>query len=207
MEKTLKNIEWVIVAILTIIFISISILVVLDKLTNFDNAIYNIINKINMEKYFRYVTEFGDAFVFLIVILFVFSITKSKKHTVLLTLNIAGIGLINYILKIIFTRQRPVGISSIVESGFSFPSGHSSVSAAFYIYLAYLIIKNVNRKWIKWIIIPFFALFILSIGISRIYLGVHFVSDVVAGLSLGSIYTILFIHFTRNIKFLETKSK
>jgi len=205
MSRILKNKKWVLLIILIIIFISFSISVILDSLSNFDNNLYKLISKLNLGVFFRYVTEFGDAFVFLIIILFVFSLTKSKKYTVLLSFNLVGIALINFVLKNIFTRERPVGIASILEDGFSFPSGHSSVSAAVYIYLAYLIVGKISKKWIKCIIISFFSLLILSIGISRIYLGVHYASDVIAGLSLGIIYTILFIHFTKNIKFLEDK--
>jgi len=205
MNKILKNKKWVLLIILVVIFISFSISVILDGLNNFDSRLYNLISKLRLGNFFRYVTELGDAFVFFILILLVFSLTKSKKYTVLLSLNLAGIAMLNFLLKNIFTRERPVGIASILETGFSYPSGHSSVSAAFYIYLAYILVTNVNKKWIKCITIALFSALVLSIGISRIYLGVHYASDVIAGLTLGTIYTILFIHFTRNIKFLEDK--
>lgn len=205
MNKILKNKKWVLLIVLVVIFISFSISVILDGLNNFDSSLYNLISKLRLDNFFRYVTEFGDAFVFFILILLVFSLTKSKKYTVLLSLNLAGIAMLNFLLKNIFTRERPVGIASILETGFSFPSGHSSVSAAFYIYLAYIIVANVNKKWIKCITIAFFSALVLSIGISRVYLGVHYASDVIAGITLGLIYTILFIHFTKNIKFLEDK--
>ena len=84
---------------------------------------------------------------------------------------------------------------SILETGFSFPSGHSAVSAAFYMYLAYVIITNINIKWIKCVTSVVFPILILSIGISRVYLGVHYASDVLAGFAFAIVYLALYITF------------
>ena len=105
MGKITKNLKWIILSIVVVIFFILSVCVVKENLGTFDTTIYNTIKSLPMDKYFRYVTEFGDVFVFLVLILLVFSVTKTKKYTVLLTLNLAGVALINFALKNIFTRE------------------------------------------------------------------------------------------------------
>ena len=79
------------------------------------------------------------------------------------------------------------------ENGYSFPSGHSITSMVFYGYLIYLIYRYVDNKNIKVSLIIFLSLLILMIGFSRIYLGVHYTSDVLAGFLISVAYLILFV--------------
>ena len=90
-------------------------------------------------------------------------------------------------------NQRPTEYRLIEETGFSFPSGHSMVSMAFYGYLIYLIYKYVKNKYIKWISIVLLSILICSIGISRIYLGVHYTSDVLGGFLISVSYLVIYI--------------
>ena len=89
-------------------------------------------------------------------------------------------------------RPRPIEFRIIDENGYSFPSGHSMVSAAFYGFLIYLIYKNIKNKYLKWGLITILSLLIIFIGISRIYLGVHYTSDVLAGFLISISYLIIF---------------
>ena len=82
----------------------------------------------------------------------------------------------------------------IEEQGYSFPSGHSMVSTAFYGLLIYLIYKNVKNKYIKYTLCTILSILILIIGLSRIYLGVHYVSDVIGGVCFSIAYLIIFIN-------------
>lgn len=102
-------------------------------------------------------------------------------------------GLLNQILKNIVQRPRPTEFRMIDESGYSFPSGHSMASAAFYGFLIYLVYKKVKNKKLKITIITLLSLLIILIGISRIYLGVHYTSDVLAGFFVSISYLTIYI--------------
>lgn len=103
-------------------------------------------------------------------------------------------------LKHIVQRPRPTEFRIIDETGYSFPSGHSMVSAAFYGFLIYLIYKNVKNKYLKWGIIILLSIIVITIGISRIYLGVHYTSDVLAGYLISISYLIIFTSIIKNLK-------
>ncbi|MGN7178981.1 hypothetical protein BK139_21450 [Paenibacillus sp. FSL R5-0490] len=109
----------------------------------------------------------------------------------------SGFGaLFNLLLKWIFKRERPDIRPLIEEQGFSFPSGHSMGSFIFYGSLAYMIIHLAKRKRWKAAWTVMLGCFIIMIGLSRIYLGVHFPSDVIAGFAAGGVWlTIMIIAF------------
>ena len=100
---------------------------------------------------------------------------------------------LNLILKHVLQRPRPTDYSIISESGYSFPSGHSMISMAFYGFIIYLIYKYVKNKYIKVSLITFLSILIILIGISRIYLGVHYTSDVLAGFLMAISYLVIYI--------------
>ena len=123
---------------------------------------------------------------------------KEKKYSRFIALNLLVSFLLNRLLKIIFRRQRPGRIQFVTEKGYSFPSGHAMISFAFYGFIIYLIYKNVKNKKIKNTAIILLSLLIFLIGISRIYLGVHYVTDVLGGFVFGAIYLFVFIKYVYN---------
>lgn len=188
----------VFVCILSFVFIISSIQN--NKINKIDNYIYSSIIILKSDittNIFKSITFLCSVSFILVLVLFLFLVIKNKNYPIILSLNLIGIVVINNITKYIFLRERPVGISLIEETGYSLPSGHSMTSLAFYGYVIYLIYKNINNKWIKWTSIFTLSINIIFIGISRIYLGVHFASDVIAGQLLALIYLILFIHFIK----------
>lgn len=140
----------------------------------------------------KVITELGGvAFTVLAgVLIFMFC----KKIRWFVTFDLVGVTLINQVIKHIVRRPRPNVLRLVEEDGYSFPSGHSMVSMAFYGIIIYLVYKNVTNKYLKWTLITLLSLLILSIGFSRIYVGVHYFTDVVGGFLLGIAYLIIYIN-------------
>lgn len=106
-----------------------------------------------------------------------------------LVLVTGGAEVLNNILKNLFHRTRPTPVIGLLDAQqFSFPSGHAMVSAAFYFYIAYLTWRLVHGFW-RWVLVGGLILLVLLIGLSRIYLEVHYLSDVIAGNLAGFLWT------------------
>jgi undecaprenyl-diphosphatase len=128
--------------------------------------------------------------------------TKNNKVAKYLILSTGSGFLIMSLAKIIFHRSRPIDINLIsLPTSYSLPSGHALISICFYGFLAYLLFKNFKNKFSKITILISFLLLTLLIGLSRIYLGVHYPSDVIAGWYLG------FVVLAINITLLEIENK
>lgn len=193
-----KNAKWIILFIALFAFTEIVEDLFHDELYNFDTTIYNIVSSLNnsfMTTFFKIITEFGDFFIIAFICLLIFIFVKNKKYGLYTVLNLGAIVILNQIMKIIFLRDRPIDNRLIDVSGYSFPSGHSMVSVAFYGFLIYVIYKKIENKTFKAVSIIFLGLLILLIGLSRIYLGVHYASDVLAGFCISVVYIILFTNF------------
>ena len=109
--------------------------------------------------------------------------------------------IIKELLKLLFHQERPDASSALIqESGYSFPSGHAFMSVIFYGMICYFIYQACKNKWQKIILLIVTAILIFLIGYSRIYLGVHWVSDVLAGWIIGGAILAFFIIRLKNIK-------
>ena len=97
------------------------------------------------------------------------------------TVNLACVVALNTLLKTIVQRPRPEGFRLVAESGYSFPSGHSMVAMAFFGLLIWMIWRHHRRDAMRVVWCAFFGLVIVAVGLSRVYLGVHYASDVLAG--------------------------
>lgn len=192
-----KNIKWLALFICLVLVIGIAEDVLDKEINKLDVWGYNIVAKYlisdNLTPVVKVITQFGGA-MFLIAVATILSIAiKNKKVALLIWGNLGISALLNQVLKYIIQRPRPTEFRIIDESGYSFPSGHSMVSAAFYGFLIYLIYKNVKNKHLKWGLITLLSLLTILIGISRIYLGVHYTSDVLAGFLIAISYLIIFV--------------
>jgi len=126
-----------------------------------------------------------------------------KKHRwYSLTVPVVSLGSFVVMLsaKHIFSRARPDDPVFRTAMGFSFPSGHAMSAMTFYGLLIYLVWKNVDNVILKWILTFLLIIFIHLIGFSRIYLRVHYASDVMAGFSLGVIWLVLSLWVVHRIE-------
>ncbi len=197
----LSSFEKILLVSSTLLFIILAVLVVTNNISWFDNGIYNIISKLNSNVstfLFKLITFFCSIE---FILLFIISmLIFNKKYGKGFTINIIGCVLLNQLLKHLFVRSRPMGIGIISESGYSFPSGHSMASVAFFGYFIYVILNSKLDKKKKILFSTLLSLLILLVGISRIYLGVHYASDVLAGFSIATTYLVIF-------KYIERKKK
>jgi membrane-associated phospholipid phosphatase len=150
-----------------------------------------------MDRFMLFITEIGSTFMLglLLVISMIWLFVKRKNIWGMrfYFITVAGGGLLNLWLKSFFERERP-NVNRLMEAdGFSFPSGHSMGSMTYYGFLVYLVIRSKYKPLTKLGCAILFGLVILLIGISRIYLGVHYPSDVLAGYMAGSVWLVLCI--------------
>ncbi|NOV03630.1 phosphatase PAP2 family protein [Paenibacillus planticolens] len=128
----------------------------------------------------------AESIIFVVVAAVLLVRFKQKWETLVLLLGVLTAWGLNNVLKGVIERDRPAGTWLIEETGFSFPSGHAMVSIVFYGLVGYLLWVNVRDKWrTAWLIPVIAAVLIFCIGLSRIYLGVHYPSDVLAGFAAG----------------------
>ncbi len=104
------------------------------------------------------------------------------------------------LLKLIFKRPRPDIPLVDAARGLSFPSGHATMSCTFYGLLIYMVYKNVENKIARWLLISFLFMVIVMIGSSRVYLNVHYATDVIAGYCLGLMWLVLSIYILQKIE-------
>ena len=145
-------------------------------------------------------TTFIVALAILLTLLFQF-LWKKEKIAMLIPTNLVIIALINQILKLIFQRDRPIGYRLIEMTGYSFPSGHAMVSMAFYGLLIYIIYHFIKKKSLRITLVTINIIIIFLIGISRVYLGVHYLSDVVTGYSISIIYLLFLAKILKKYNF------
>ncbi|RPF53359.1 phosphatase PAP2 family protein [Aquisalibacillus elongatus] len=143
-----------------------------------------------LDEIFAWVTELGSVtFItigsFMLAISLYFLYERWKWRVLYFAIAMIGISILTTLLKEVFERRRPNILEEHDGTGFSFPSGHSTGPMVFYGFMIYLIIRSRARHSIKWLFGILLSLLILAIGISRIYLGVHYATDVMAGHLLG----------------------
>lgn len=141
------------------------------------------------------ITELGSVwFLGTLSILVIWALwykSKDRWSALVFVIAVGGGGLLTSLLKHFYGRERPSINEAIDAVGYSFPSGHSVGSLIFYGFIIFLVIRGNQKEWVKWAVsIPLLVLIGL-IGISRIYLGAHYPSDVAAGFIAGTIWLLL----------------
>lgn len=196
-EFIIKNLKWIILFICLIGFLALAEDVFHQEIMNGDIVGYDIVSKLfkfNVSTPIaKFITNFGGAIFVISLTTILFFVIKDKKIGISIIANLGIVTILNQIIKFIMQRPRPTEFRIIEETGYSFPSGHSMVSLAFYGYLVYLIYKYINNKHLKRTLIIILSILICVIGVSRIYLGVHYTSDVLGGFLISLAYLIIYI--------------
>ncbi len=192
-----KNLKWIILFLCLVGFLALAEDVFHKEIMNGDIIGYKLISTFLISDFAtpiaKFITDFGGAIFLVVLTVFLFLVIKNKKIGLSIFLNLVIVTGLNQLLKRILQRPRPTEYRIIEETGYSFPSGHSMISMAFYGYLIYLIYKYVKNKYVKWTSIVLLSILICSIGISRIYLGVHYTSDVLGGFLISISYLVIYI--------------
>lgn len=185
-----------IVCIISFILFLVTVILITNDNKYFDNYIINLFKYKSdiLTNIMKIITFLGSALSIILLTVLLIIVVKGKRNKILILINVIVTTLLNQLLKNVFQRGRPID-SIIEESGYSFPSGHSMVSMAFYGFLIYLVYKS-NIKY-KGLIVGLLSVLIVLIGISRIYLGVHYPTDVIGGFTLSLSYLLLFIDITK----------
>jgi undecaprenyl-diphosphatase len=168
-----------------------------EELHTFDITIIDWVQSFISDKLTKIIEIFtflgSTKAVIVISILTIILMLFNKKwwETLFFIVAVSGSSLFNLLLKLIFQRTRPSIHPLIIETGYSFPSGHSMVSFVLYGMITYFLVLFYVKRFAKIITILFFSLLVLLIGVSRIYLGVHYPSDVLAGFAVGGTWLII----------------
>ncbi len=205
-----KYFKWLIAFVAAVAFLVILDFVTDNKINEFDSAVLNYVASFRspaLTPFMRIITECGGAYVIGAATIILFFAIKNKRLSFAILGNIIGILVVNQLFKFAIQRPRPDEALRLIEQGgYSFPSGHSMGSMAFYGFLVYLDFRYFKNNIVRWGSTIALGLLVALIGISRIYLGVHYPSDVLAGFLLTIAYLIFYISLVNYINF-ETRRR
>ena len=215
-KKTVKkkkiNKEIIITSILLLIFIIYTLLVKFDVFDKLDDTTASTIIGLRNDKLTNIMIAITNlsgayaliAFTFVIILI---AIIKNKRLPLNTMINLICAYSLGHIMKLIIRRPRPTGIFLTHANGFSYPSGHTIVGYAFYTFLAISMCERINSKGLKLLIRLTLLLLTLVIAFSRVYLGVHHLTDVIGGYLLGIAYLYFFLYIREKGKKLKNEGK
>ncbi|MGE6629721.1 phosphatase PAP2 family protein [Bacillus sp. NPDC077027] len=198
--------------LLLCLFAGVSILVESSVFQHMDNLIILGFEQIRMpflNHVMLILTDFGVS-VLLVPIMLIFSVllfVYKRYHSIILLLLLYLVEkTVNHELKGFFERARPSFDHLVQETYYSFPSGHSMNAATIYPFMAYLLIQTIPslKKRKKWVVMVT-TVFISFIGMSRMYIGVHYLTDVIGGFSIGLCLFLLFKKIDEKIPAIRQK--
>ncbi|HSU28832.1 MAG TPA: phosphatase PAP2 family protein [Chitinophagaceae bacterium] len=210
-ELALLSLESLIVIVLFIIalfiFVFITRQVFVIRENQFDFRIFELTNKLVSERTNKIILFFTflGTHLFLIpanIVLIAYFLFIKKHRWFSIRIPVVAISslLMMTLLKLLFHRHRP-DLPLLREArGLSFPSGHAFMSMTFYGLLIYITIRMVKNPWLKWTLAVLLMLLILTIGFTRIYLRVHYPSDVLAGFATGFLWLVFSLKLLRRIE-------
>lgn len=154
------------------------------KMDNFNVIVANNRNSF-WSSFFKIFTHLGSfytlAILALVAVILLWFVKKDKRLSIFYAVCFAVVCISNFVIKQIVRRIRPEHLMIIEETGFSFPSGHAMMTFAFFFLLAHFIWIMIKNKPIKISLVVLCVILIEAVSFSRIYLGVHYLSDILAG--------------------------
>jgi undecaprenyl-diphosphatase len=197
----LLSVELIVVIVLfllsLLVFFYITDEIIGDKNNTFDNSVFSFIHPFISTPnttIMRVITIFGSH-IFLIpaniILAIIFLLKKHRWNSLRVPVVSLGSFLVMSSLKLFFSRPRPDDPVYQAAMGFSYPSGHAMSAMTFFGLLIFLVWHRVHHRNIRWVLTIFLVIFILLIGFSRVYLRVHYASDVLAGFSMGVIWLVI----------------
>lgn len=189
-----------------IVFIYAARMVFIVQNSDFDERVFNEIKPFinpGTTRFMEIVTFLGKHNLliplnFVLIVLFLYR--KERWFAArIAALSLSSL-LLMFILKFYFQRDRPL-LPVIGEAkGFSFPSGHALISVVFYGLFIHMVWHEVKIKWLRVLLISILSILILLIAFSRIYLRVHYASDVIAGIAVGFIWLVLSLNLIHRVE-------
>jgi undecaprenyl-diphosphatase len=165
---------------------------ILEAVHGVDTYVAGVFSGVRIEsltEFFKMATTLGNWWFVIgvaIIVVGVCVLLQKQKYIVPFVVTLSVGESITYVTKIAVARARPLG-SLVTETDFSFPSGHAMIAVALYGFLVYMGVKHVRTSWKKRALVSLGVLLVLLIGFSRLYLGVHYMSDVVVGYGIGAL--------------------
>lgn len=157
-----------------------------------DRIVRDFCYEVRGEKYglwywfFRLVTEFGGLYVICGIVVLIIILTKCDFKAVLFLAGILCVAISNVGLKNLFMRERPLAdFRWMIESSASFPSGHATTVGFVYPFLLYIVYNSKMKKCYRYVLYISFSSIIPLVMLSRLILGVHYLTDVIAGVCMG----------------------
>jgi membrane-associated phospholipid phosphatase len=177
-----------------------------DRDTGFDTMLFALADRITspaMTRTMHFISFLGSARYLVIMpalVVLLFSFYRDMRWNGLRVLIISFTSsMLNELLKYYYERPRPV-FAPLEITGFSFPSGHTMNGGVFHGLLIYIIWTTIKNKVWRWVLSVFFTLLVILVGFSRIYLRVHYATDVVAGYIIGWLWLILALYLLGKIE-------
>lgn len=211
-----KQLTWALmISLLCAIGFGLIALLVSDKkIAQFDSTIIAFIQGLespgltSIMKFFTFIGSGTQVVVIaLLVIFFLFKVLHHRRELILFIWVVLGTTILNEILKTIFHRARPTIHRIVDANGFSFPSGHSMAAFSLYGVIAFLLWRHLSTSMGRGLLIIFSIFMIIMIGVSRIYLGVHYPSDVLGGFLASGCMLAVSIWFYQSYMEKRSKSK
>ena len=177
------------------------------KNNDFDQAVFNALDPFVTARnndFMMFITFLGThEFLIpanLILLTYFLFIKKHKWYSIKIPAIALTSLLLMFLLKNAFGRERPLIPLLYEAAGLSFPSGHALMAVTFYGLLGYIVWQTVKNQVLKWLLLLFFLVLVILIGFSRIYLRVHYTSDVIAGYCMGFLWLISSIFIVQRIE-------